>query len=141
MRWSRILLVVSLLLNGLLIGFIAGEFSRPIQLAQALQEAGADYPTEIDRSIRRNIFGQRRALASEIATFNEDRLALFALMREPELDADAINAQFLAVRQQTSTVQAILQQAILDAVSEADLVTRQQIKDPEIVDPRPLSVQ
>lgn len=131
MRFRTLALTISVLFNCLLVGFIVGDLSRPIQFARALEDSGAKYPPEIKNAIRKNFNSGREQISREIAEFDRERRVLYALMREKELDEASIRASFQAVRDRTSATQALLQEAILEAVISATADTRAEIEDPD----------
>ena len=58
-RW---IMIASLVLNALLLGFIIGDLARPLQVSRSLSETASHYPDEIRRDIRRNLIADRAEL-------------------------------------------------------------------------------
>jgi uncharacterized membrane protein len=126
----RVALVVSLVLNALLLGFIVGDFARPIRTAQGLGEYSAHYPDEIRRDLRRAVFADRRALLADFRAFRTARTDLMAEMRAPEPDRARIEALMAEVRRLTTEVQGRLQAITRDAVLSQPPEVRARIGDP-----------
>lgn len=126
----RLVLIGSLVLNALLLGFILGDLARPIRAAQSLSELASHYPDDIRRDIRANVIAERTELQRGLAAFNATRAELFAAMRAPEFDRDRIEALMAEVRAHTTSVQQNLQAATLEAVAGASPEVRAEIKTP-----------
>ncbi|MFQ6547571.1 hypothetical protein AADZ90_006400 [Aestuariibius sp. 2305UL40-4] len=126
----RIWLVLSLVLNGLLIGFIAGDLSRPIDVARTLGSFSAHYPDEIRRDIRSGIWEERQIIMEELAELNSTRTELFTRMRLPETDRTSLEGLMAEVRQRTTALQERFQILTLDAVMAVPPDVRQRIEIP-----------
>lgn len=126
----RVALAVSLVLNALLIGFIVGDFARPIRTAQGLSQYSAQYPDEIRRDLRRAIFADRRELLADFRAFRTARTDLMAEMRASEPDRAKIEALMAEVRRLTTEVQGRLQAITLEAVLSQPAEVRARIGDP-----------
>lgn len=126
------LFLVSLALNVFLIGFIIGDFARPIRAVQSLGELSSHYPEAIQRELRANVHADRRVLAADFRAFNALRAELFAVMRAPEFDSERVRALMAEVRVQTTALQLRLQEATFAAVSAAPPATRAEIETPVV---------
>lgn len=130
-RWS---LVASVALNVFLLGFIIGDFARPLRTAQGLAELGSHYPDEVRRAIRAEMIAGRRDFRASIEEFNAVRAELFEAMRAPEFDRAKAEALMAEVRAKTIALQAQLQRATLAAVSAAPAEVRAKIDTPQLGD-------
>lgn len=127
-------LIASVALNVFLLGFILGDFARPIRAAQSLGDLAAHYPDTIRDEIRANIVADRSELQAALAAFNATRAELFAAMREPELDRAQVEALMGRVREETTKMQTRLQAAVLAAVANAPAELRAEIGTPQLGD-------
>lgn len=127
---QRGLLIASILLNALLLGFIIGDFARPIREAQGLGDLSAHYPQEIRRDLRANLIADRVRLRRGLQNFNAVRSELFEAMRAPEFDRARVESLMMEVRAETTAIQERLQAATLDAVEEAPAGMRARIGMP-----------
>ena len=127
-------LIASVALNVFLLGFILGDFARPIRAAQSLGDLAAHYPDTIRDEIRANIVADRSELQAALAAFNATRAELFAAMREPELDRAQVEALMGRVREETTKMQARLQAAVLAAAANAPAEVRADIGTPQLGD-------
>lgn len=130
----RAVLIGSLVLNALLLGFILGDLARPIRAAQSLSELASHYPDAIRADIRANVIAERTTLTEGLRAFNQTRAELFAAMRADAFDRARVEALMADVRRHTTSVQAQLQAATLDAVSVAEPAVRAEIGTPVLGD-------
>lgn len=126
----RVLLIGSLVLNALLIGFVIGDLARPIRAAQSLGDYATHYPESIRTDLRANVIADRRDLIAGFRAFRDARAALFEAMRAPEFDRERVAAAMAAVRVETTAMQTLLQAATLDAVEAASPAERADIQTP-----------
>lgn len=131
---SRWLLIASVALNIFLLGFIIGDFARPIRAAQSLGALASHYPDEIREDLRANVIADRVELREGLRAFNAVRAELFDAMREPEFDRARIEALMAQVRVETTNMQARLQAATLAAVEAASPEVRAEIGTPQLGD-------
>ncbi len=129
-RRTRYLLTASLVLNGLLAGFIIGDLSRPIEAAQALSEFNQPYPDEIRRDLRQGFMQNRAAIRGDLQALSQARRDLLRVMADPAASREDIAARMAAIRSKTSALQERFQGITLDVVETAPPDLRGQIRVP-----------
>lgn len=128
-RWA-VLFALSVVLNAGLIGFIAGDLSRPVQALLALREANRNLPQEMRREVRRALFADRGAILEDAAALRQARETYFGLMAAETLDRGALEAAAEKVRAATSIIQERLQERTIEVVHELPAATRAKIEPP-----------
>lgn len=131
---TRWVFIASVALNIFLVGFVIGDFARPIRAAQSLGELAAHYPVEIREELRANAIANRAELREGLRAFNAVRAELFEAMRAPEFDRARVEALMAEVRTETANMQARLQAATLAAVEAAPAEVRAEIGTPQLGD-------
>ncbi len=131
---TRGFLIASAALNVFLLGFIIGDFARPIRAAQSLGELASHYPDDIRQALRANVVSDRRELRDGLRSFNAVRADLFEAMRAPEFDRARVEALMAQVRAETTNLQMRLQAATLAAVAAAPPEVRAEIGTPQLGD-------
>lgn len=133
MRWTGVALIASLALNGLLIGFLIGDLSRPIRTVSGLRDFTGHYPEEIQRALRREVIRNRATILPGIRALNEERLMLIAEMRRADADPAELGERMARIRALTTEIQTRLQDATRKAVLDQPPEVRARIGTPETV--------
>ncbi|MFQ6551345.1 periplasmic heavy metal sensor [Aestuariibius insulae] len=127
---TRYLLIGSLVLNGLLIGFILGDLSRPVDTARALSQFNHPYPEEMQRDLRRGFRQNRAEIRGELRALAQSRRDLLGAMADPGMDRAEIASRMADIRTRTTALQERFQGITLDVVDSAAPEIRGQIRPP-----------
>ena len=130
-RWT-VALALSVLLNALLIGYVAGDLGRPVDLVRLAARFSEHYPPAIRERVREEGRAALPALRAELAQLGAARERVIALLRAPEPDRTAIAAAQGEVRRLTTAVQRRLQDVTTRAVLEAPAAERARIETPRL---------
>ena len=116
------LLVLSLILNGFLLGVLGGHWGQRLNggptWARQFQGLAADLPAP-ERQVLRREMGQALAeMAPVLRSLRQTRQDAAARAAAPNLDEAALAGDFARLRQQTNQAQAILQTHLLHALGQ-----------------------
>jgi uncharacterized membrane protein len=122
---SRRWLLWSLVLNVFLVGSVVGGAARwwltervagpaPTEQARGLRYAADELSAEQKRAFRLGLREARRAVAEPIRTAREGRQEVLRLMREPQLDADALAQALARTREADMATRARYEVSVVD---------------------------
>ena len=129
LRW-KIAFAASLLVNALLVGYVVGDLSRPVDLVRVAARFSEHYPPAIRARVREEGRAALSGMRDELMALGAARDRVIVLLRAPEPDRAAIAAAQAEMRRLIGTVQARLQEATTDAVLEAPASERALIETP-----------
>lgn len=123
--WRRFLpglLVLSLVLNGFLLGVLGGHWGQHLRggpaWAQQFQGLAADLPAPERQVLRREMGQALVEMAPVLRALGQTRQDAATRAAAPHLDQAALAADFTRLRQQTNQAQAILQTHLLHALAQ-----------------------
>ncbi len=123
-------LLVSICFNLFAAGAMLGGHLTERRVAVAAGRVLEAYPPAIRRDVMRRLIAERAELMEAVAELRQARQAMFAQMRADPLDRAVLARTMAEVRDRISTVQALLQNALLASIEAAPAAERQSIRPP-----------
>lgn len=128
------LLIVSLAVNFLVLGFAAaryGQFRQGGDILERVIALGArSFPADIRREITASLARERPELRAALRDVQEARRRMFEIMRTEPFDRAALDAAFADVRAKTEALQERGQALLGDAIEQASPEARSEIEPP-----------
>jgi uncharacterized membrane protein len=128
-----VLLIVSLAVNFLILGFAAGRYGQFRQgdfLERVIALGVRGLPAEIRRDIMASLVRERPELRAALEEVQDARRRMFEVMRVEPFDRAALDAAFADVRAKTEALQERGQTLLGNAVEHASPDARSQIELP-----------
>ena len=131
-RNGRIFLVVSLAANLLLIGFIAGQMlhhppGRGHEGPMTIERLTGGMPPPVRDAVRAKLRENRPQIAEKIAAVRAAQAEIRAAISAEPFDPERLRAAFSAVRDRRIALQAEVQAAAIEAISQLPPEVRQKL--------------
>jgi uncharacterized membrane protein len=133
-KWLVAGLAVSLALNFLIIGFIAGHPGdgprhEPPGTEFSLKDMGEALSPESQKILRETMREQRKELRPIFKERRQSRRAAGEILKADELDVDALKEAFARMRDADMALQAKIQNALADVAAQLPLEERAKMAD------------
>lgn len=119
-----VVLLLSLGINFVVLGIalapvIRGKPEQPRPMLEKVMKFAGKIPPEMRQSVRRHLREHREELQQAHESIRENRAAIFQLVQQPKLDAEAVRAKLAEQRTAMSKVVGIMQDGLVAVLQEA----------------------
>ena len=130
-RGGRILLVASLVVNLLLIGFLVGHTVHPPWHERGgpltIERVTGALPPEVRDAVRASLRERRPQIAERMAAVRQARADVRSAIEAEPFDATRLQAAFATLRDRSQAVQEDVAAAVVEAISKLPPDTRREL--------------